>query len=175
MPKNQDRRSIARVGNYANEDSFDNFQAVQYVPYRVAFYLQKDTTLTATHYKDEYRLTLQNSYEEHVRTTFEWAHERGLEYPNQTFDSITLLDAAESKSLGLNDTHDLCNHLAVLAHMASHTVASSECDAVNGAAYTETIPDLLPTIRRDLVRGISTNAFHGYAYSGVNADTTRSG
>ncbi|KAI8209231.1 hypothetical protein K4K52_000667 [Colletotrichum sp. SAR 10_76] len=87
-------------------------------------------------------------------------------------DSIPLVNAPEGESLGFNDSPSLYRHLSGPAHMARNSVISSEAGAVSGASYTQTIQDLLRTVRRGLAGGVSMNVFHGYAYSGVYAQTT---
>ncbi|OHF01555.1 hypothetical protein CORC01_03045 [Colletotrichum orchidophilum] len=156
----------------------ENYWAAQNVPYGESFYSQ-NTTL-ASRCNDDYRLTLQHGYEEYICATSEWAFERGLEYSNQPaynlplnmLDSIPFVNAPEGESLGFDDSPSLYRHLSGPAHMALNPVISSEAGAVNGASYTQTIPDLLRTVRRGLAGGITMNVFHGYAYSGTFAHTT---
>ncbi|KAI8267686.1 hypothetical protein K4K58_007307 [Colletotrichum sp. SAR11_239] len=203
IPQEQDRKLLARVGKYALwwthdfADSFrtqrgydiatclpfliqrENYWAAQNLPYGESFLSQDNKTLVSR-CNDDYRLTLQHGYEEYIRATSEWAHERGLEYSNQPaynlplnmLDSIPLVNAPEGESLGFNDSPSLYRHLSGPAHMARNSVISSEAGAVNGASYTQTIQDLLRTVRRGLAGGVSMNVFHGYAYSGVYAQTT---
>ncbi|EXF81412.1 hypothetical protein CFIO01_01074 [Colletotrichum fioriniae PJ7] len=157
----------------------ENYWAAQNLPYGESFLSPSNSTLVSR-CNDDYRLTLQAGYEDYIRTTSEWAHERGLEYSSQPaynlplnmLDSIPLVNAPEGESLGFNDSPSLYRHLSGPAHMASNPVVSSEAGAVNGASYTQTIADLLRTVRRGLAGGVSMNVLHGYAYSGVYAQTT---
>uniref|UniRef100_L2G4G5 Secreted protein n=2 Tax=Colletotrichum fructicola (strain Nara gc5) TaxID=1213859 RepID=L2G4G5_COLFN len=157
----------------------ENYWAAQNLPYGESF-LSQDNNNLISRCNDDYRLTLQHGYEKYTRATSEWAHERGLEYSNQPaynlplnmLDSIPLVNAPEGESLGFNDSPSLYRHLCGPAHMARNSVISSEAGAVNGASYTQTIQDLLRTVRRGLAGGVSINVFHGYAYSGVYAQTT---
>ncbi|KAK2728329.1 hypothetical protein CKAH01_11126, partial [Colletotrichum kahawae] len=157
----------------------ENYWAAQNLPYGESFLSQDNNTL-GSRCNDDYRLALQHGYEEYIRATSEWAHEGGLEYSNQSaynlplnmLDSIPLVNAPEGESLGFNDSPSLYRHLSGPAHMALNSVISSEAGAVNGASYSQTIPDLLRTVRRGLAGGVSMNVFHGYAYSGVYAQTT---
>ncbi|KAI8292556.1 hypothetical protein K4K60_003385 [Colletotrichum sp. SAR11_57] len=157
----------------------ENYWAAQNLPYGESF-LSQDNNNLISRCNDDYRLTLQHGYEKYTRATSEWAHERGLEYSNQPaynlplnmLDSIPLVNAPEGESLGFNDSPSLYRHLCGPAHMARNSVISSEAGAVNGASYTQTIQDLLRTVRRGLAGGVSMNVFHGYAYSGVYAQTT---
>ncbi|KAI8298352.1 hypothetical protein K4K59_002862 [Colletotrichum sp. SAR11_240] len=157
----------------------ENYWAAQNLPYGESFPSQDNNTLVSR-CNDDYRLTLQHGYEKYIRATSEWALERGLEYSNQPaynlplnmLDSIPLVNAPEGESLGFNDSPCLYRHLSGPAHMARNSVISSEAGAVNGASYTQTIQDLFRTVRRGLAGGVSMNVFHGYAYSGVYAQTT---
>ncbi|KXH64066.1 hypothetical protein CSAL01_01313 [Colletotrichum salicis] len=127
----------------------ENYWAAQNLPYGESFLSRNNSTLVSR-CNDDYRLTLQHGYEEYTRATSEWAHERGLQYSNQP-----------AYNLPLN----------ILTWPAT-PVVSSEAGAVSGASYTQTIPDLLRTVRRGLAGGVSTNVFHGYAYSGAYSQTT---
>ncbi|KAL2882292.1 hypothetical protein SGCOL_002561 [Colletotrichum sp. CLE4] len=157
----------------------ENYWAAQNLPYGESFLSHNNSTLVLR-CNDDYRLTLQHGYEEYIRATSEWAHERGLQYSNQPaynlplnmLDSIPLVSAPEGESLGFNDSPSLYRHLSGPAHMTRNPVVSSEAGAVSGASYTQTIPDLLRTVRRGLAGGVSMNVFHGYAYSGAYAQTT---
>ncbi|KAI8240548.1 hypothetical protein K4K55_000673 [Colletotrichum sp. SAR 10_96] len=157
----------------------ENYWAAQNLPYGESFLSQDNNTLVSR-CNDDYRLTLQHGYKKYIRTTSEWALERGLEYSNHPaynlplnmLDSIPLVNAPEGESLGFNDSPSLYRHLSGPAHMARNSVISSEAGVVNGASYTQTIQDLLRTVCRGLAGGLSMNVFHGYAYSGVYAQTT---
>ncbi|KAK1637679.1 hypothetical protein BDP81DRAFT_393375 [Colletotrichum phormii] len=157
----------------------ENYWAAQNLPYGESFLSDSNSTLVSR-CNDDYRLTLQHGYEEYIRATSEWAHERGLEYSNQPaynlplnmLDSIPLVAAPEGESLGFKDSPSLYRHLSGPAHMARNPVVSSEAGAVSGASYTQTIPDLLLIVRRGLAGGVSMNVFHEYAYSGAYAQTT---
>ncbi|KAJ3958945.1 hypothetical protein N0V92_004486 [Colletotrichum tropicale] len=124
----------------------ENYWAAQNLPYGESFLSQDNNTLVSR-CNDDYRLTLQSGYEEYIRATSEWAHERGLEYSKQPaynlplnmLDSIPLFNAPEGESLGFNDSPSLYRRLFGPAHMARNSVISSEAGAVNGAAYTQTI------------------------------------
>ncbi|KAK1453408.1 hypothetical protein CMEL01_05067 [Colletotrichum melonis] len=157
----------------------ENYWAAQNLPYGESF-LSQDNNTMVSRCNDDYRLTLQAGYEDYILTTSEWARKRGLEYSNQPaynlplnmLDSIPLVNAPEGESLGFNDSPSLYRHVSGPAHMARNPVVSSEAGAVNGASYTQTIADLLRTVRRGLAGGVSMNVVHGYAYSGVYAQTT---
>ncbi|KAL0933305.1 uncharacterized protein CTRU02_212268 [Colletotrichum truncatum] len=156
----------------------DTFWAASTLPYGESF-VSKNVTY-AERCNDDYRITLQSGYEEYIRANAEWARSKGLEYSNQPaynlplnmLDSIRLVDGPEGESLGFNDNPDLYRHLAGPAHMAGNPVVSSECGAIQGAGYTQTIQDLLWHVRRGMATGITMNVFHGYSYSGTFFNTT---
>ncbi|KAF0324101.1 secreted protein [Colletotrichum asianum] len=150
----------------------ENYWAAQNLPYGESFLSQDNNTLVSR-YNDDYRFTLQHRYEKYIRTTSEWAHERGLEYSNQPaynlplniLDSIPLVNAPEGESLGFNDSPSLYRHLSGPAHMARNSVISSEAGAVNGASYTQTIQDLLRTVRRGLAVGTTWPGYTVFSYT----------
>ncbi|KAM0322963.1 hypothetical protein ACHAQA_009062 [Verticillium albo-atrum] len=156
----------------------DTFWAAQTLPYGESFESHNGTY--AERCNDDYRIVLQQGYEEYVNFSAQWAHDKGLEYSNQPaynlplnmLDSIALIDAPEGESFGFDDNPDLYRHLAGPAHMAGNPVVSSECGAIPGAGYTQTIQDLLWHVRRGMATGITMNVFHGYAYSGTFFNTT---
>ncbi|KAI8163905.1 hypothetical protein K4K49_001659 [Colletotrichum sp. SAR 10_70] len=156
----------------------ENYWAAQNLPYGESFLTQDNNTLVSR-CNDDYRLTLQHGYEKYIRATSEWAHERAGVLQSASLQPATeharlnsLVNAPEGESLGFNDSPSLYRHLSGPAHMARNSVISSEAGAVNGASYTQTIQDLLRTVCRGLAGGLSMNVFHGYAYSGVYAQTT---
>lgn len=56
--------------------------------------------------------------------------------------------------------------------MTGNPVISSELGAIPGAAYSQTLSQLLHSFHRGLAGGISMNVLHGYPYSGPVAGTT---
>ncbi|KAH7176035.1 hypothetical protein EDB81DRAFT_897022, partial [Dactylonectria macrodidyma] len=156
----------------------DTFWAAQTLPYGESFESQNSTI--AERCNDDYRITLQHGYEEYIRANAEWARSKGLEYSNQPaynlplnmLDSVSLVDGPEGESLGFDDNPDLYRYMAGPAHMAGNPVISSECGAVQGAGYTQSVQDLLWHVHRGMATGIFMNVFHGYAYSGTFFNTT---
>ncbi|KAF2083368.1 hypothetical protein K490DRAFT_69886 [Saccharata proteae CBS 121410] len=92
--------------------------------------------------------------------------------PLNMLDDIPILDAPEGESLAFQNMIDAFRQFSGPAHLAGKTIISSECGAVSGAPYTQTLGDLLWSVNRGLSGGVSTHVLHGYAYSGSYANTT---
>ncbi|OTA61249.1 hypothetical protein K449DRAFT_423203 [Hypoxylon sp. EC38] len=156
----------------------DTFWDAIAVPYGETFISPNQTFAEGCN--DDYRIVLQEGYEEYVQVTREWARTKGAGYSNQPaynlplnmLDSIPLLDAPEGESFGFDDNLDIYRQMAGPAHMAGISVVSSECGARRGSGYTQTLQDLLWHTRRGLATGITMNVFHGYGYSGTFVNTT---
>ncbi|OTA92609.1 hypothetical protein M434DRAFT_74272 [Hypoxylon sp. CO27-5] len=156
----------------------DTFWDAIAIPYGETFISLNQTFAEGCN--DDYRIILQEGYEEYVQATREWARTKGAGYSNQPaynlplnmLDSIPLLDAPEGESFGFDDNLDIYRQMAGPAHMAGIFVVSSECGARRGSGYTQTLQDLLWHTRRGLATGITMNVFHGYGYSGTFVNTT---
>ncbi|KAI1415147.1 hypothetical protein F5Y13DRAFT_178211 [Hypoxylon sp. FL1857] len=156
----------------------DIFWSAIAVPYGETFVSMNQTFAEGCN--DDYRIVLQEGYEEYVQAAREWSHARGGEYSNQPaynlplnmLDSIPLLDAPEGESFGFNDNPDIYRQMGGPAHMAGIPIVSSECGAQMTTGYTQSLQDLLWHMRRGLATGITMNVLHGYAYSGTFVNTT---
>ncbi|KAF2136702.1 uncharacterized protein K452DRAFT_127448 [Aplosporella prunicola CBS 121167] len=129
---------------------------------------------------EDYRITLNEGYQEYLGHYQQWAHGLGIEYsaqpaynlPLNALDDIPLLDGPEGESLGFDNIIDTYRQFSGPIHLTGKKVLSSECGAVGGAPYLQTVPDLLWSVNRGLATGISMHVLHGYAYSGEYANTT---
>ncbi|KAI0840100.1 hypothetical protein F5Y06DRAFT_263644 [Hypoxylon sp. FL0890] len=156
----------------------DTFWSAIGVPYGETFVSPNETLADGCN--DDYRIVLQEGYEQYIRAAREWAHGTGAEYSNQPaynlplnmLDSVPLLDAPEGESFGFDDNANTYRQFGGPAHMAGISVVSSECGAVSSSGYTQTLQDLLWHIRRGLATGITMNVLHGYGYSGPFVNTT---
>lgn len=90
----------------------------------------------------------------------------------EKLDDISILDAPEGESLGFSNIIDTYRQFSGPAHLSGISVISSECGALSGAPYQQTLNDLLWSVRRGLATGISMHVLHGFAYSGTYTNTT---
>lgn len=66
----------------------ENFWAGTVLPYGETFVGLDEAFSTGC--VDDYRLTLQEGYEEYVKANVEWAHSKGVEYSNQPAYNLPL-------------------------------------------------------------------------------------
>lgn len=85
---------------------------------------------------------------------------------------MLLLDGPEVESFGFNDNIDSYKFFSGPGHLAGNPVLSSECGALSSLSYTQKLGELLRSVHRGLVGGVSMNVFHGFPYSGPFANTT---
>lgn len=85
---------------------------------------------------------------------------------------MLLLDGPEVESFGFNDKIDSYKFFSGPGHLAGNPVLSSECGAAPSLSYTQKLSELLRSVHRGLVGGVSMNVFHGFPYSGPFANTT---
>lgn len=147
-------------------------------------------------YNIDYRKVLNEGYQAYTIHFNEWAHSKGFGYSSQPaynlpleavsdrtlchFKSLTssklsdipLVDAPEGESLGFGRLVDAYRQFAGPAHLFNKTVISTELGAVNTAAYSLTIPDLLQQVKRSLAGGFTMHVLHGFTYSGPYPNTT---
>lgn len=83
-----------------------------------------------------------------------------------------LLDGPEVESFGFNDKIDSYKLFSGPRHLAGDPVLSSECGAAQSLAYTQKLGELLRSVHRGLVGGVSMNVFQGFPYPGPFANTT---
>ncbi|KAB2569280.1 hypothetical protein DBV05_g12046 [Lasiodiplodia theobromae] len=129
---------------------------------------------------EDYRTTLNEGYQEYLAAYVNWAHGLGVGYsaqpaynlPLNMLDDISILDAPEGESLGFSNIIDTYRQFSGPAHLSGISVISSECGALSGAPYQQTLNDLLWSVRRGLATGISMHVLHGFAYSGPYTNTT---
>ncbi|EKG14347.1 hypothetical protein MPH_08469 [Macrophomina phaseolina MS6] len=148
------------------------------VPYGEGF--TSENAAFAEKCNEDYRTTLNEGYQDYLSAFVDWSHGVGVEYsaqpaynlPLNMLDDIAILDAPEGESLGFSNIIDTYRQFSGPAHLAGISVVSSECGALSGAPYQQTLNDLLWSVRRGLSTGISMNVLHGFAYSGPYANTT---
>lgn len=85
---------------------------------------------------------------------------------------VPLLDAPECESLGFGDGVDTYRQFSGPAHLANVNIVSNEMGAVNTAAYSLTLPNLLFHVKRAWAGGITMVVLHGSPYVGNYPNTT---
>lgn len=86
--------------------------------------------------------------------------------------NIPTVDAPETESLDFSDLIDGYRQYSGPANLARRRVISSECGAVRGEAYVQTLPELLWKVKRSYSGSVNQFVFHGFPYSGHYGNTT---
>ncbi|RFU31735.1 hypothetical protein B7463_g4619, partial [Scytalidium lignicola] len=129
----------------------------------------------------DYRATLTNQYRKYLTTLTSWAEQYlGLKFsaqisynlPMDMLSNVPFVDVPECESLDFSDLIDGYRQYSGPANLAGRSVISSECGAVRGEAYTQTLPELLWHVKRSFAGGVNQFVFHGFPYSGNYGDTT---
>jgi hypothetical protein len=82
------------------------------------------------------------------------------------------VDGPEGESLGFDNIPDAYRSLSGPAQLSGKRDISSEVGAVFQPAYSQTIPELLLSIKKSYAGGLTMMVIHGMAYSGPYAQTT---
>lgn len=129
----------------------------------------------------DYRATLATQYQIYEETLTNWTNEYlGLQFsaqlsynlPMDMLANIPTVDAPETESLDFSDLTDGYRQYAGPANLARRRIVSSECGAVRGEAYSETLPELLWKVKRSYAGSVNQFVFHGFPYSGEYGNTT---
>ncbi|KAF2187908.1 hypothetical protein K469DRAFT_567905 [Zopfia rhizophila CBS 207.26] len=131
-------------------------------------------------YQLDYRKVLNDGYQDYLSHFMEWTHSIGTEFrtqvaynqPLQMLSDIPLVDAPEGESLGFAQNTDIYRQFAGPAHLSNKSVISTELGAVNTAAFSLRIPDLLQQIKRSFAGGFTMNVLHGFPTSTPYPNTT---
>ncbi|KAL4944149.1 hypothetical protein BDV06DRAFT_233866 [Aspergillus oleicola] len=127
-----------------------------------------------------FRETLSECYRDYLEHHAAWAHSLGVRYSAQPSYNLPLgflnevpsLDAPEGESLGFKDIIDAYRTLSGPAQLAEKSDISSECGAEFKPAYSQTIPELLRSVKRAYAGGLTMMVLHGMGYSGPYANTS---
>ncbi|KAK4549904.1 hypothetical protein LTR36_005205 [Oleoguttula mirabilis] len=82
------------------------------------------------------------------------------------------MEARTQESLDFSDLIDGYRQYAGPANLAERRIVSSECGAVKGEGFVQTLPELLWKVKRSYAGGLNQYVFHGYPYSGQYGNTT---
>lgn len=80
--------------------------------------------------------------------------------------NIPTVDVPETESLDFSDLIDGYRQYSGPANFAQKRIISSECGAVRGQAYVQTLPELLWRVKRSYAGSVNQFVFHGLPYSG---------
>ncbi|KAL5434257.1 hypothetical protein PMIN07_009197 [Paraphaeosphaeria minitans] len=129
----------------------------------------------------DYRATLAKQYQVYESAITKWLNEYlGLQFsaqlsynlPMDMLANIPSVDAPETESLDFSDLIDGYRQYSGPANLARRRVISSECGAVRGEAYAETLPEILWKVKRSYAGSVNQFVFHGFPYSGNYGNTT---
>ncbi|KAF2113084.1 hypothetical protein BDV96DRAFT_150975 [Lophiotrema nucula] len=132
-------------------------------------------------YIADYRSTLATQYQIYEETINKWVEEylnlqfsAQLSYnlPMDMLANIPSVDAPETESLDFSDLIDGYRQYSGPANLARRRIISSECGAVRGEAYAQTLPELLWKVKRSYAASVNQFVFHGFPYSGQYGNTT---
>lgn len=129
----------------------------------------------------DYRATLAKGYQAYLTGLNEWA-ERYLNLqasaqisynlPMDMLENIPYVDAPECESLDFSDLIDGYRQYSGPANLAERRIVSSECGAVKGEGFVQTLPELMWKAKRSYAGSIRQFVFHGMPYSGDYGNTT---
>lgn len=110
----------------------------------------------------------------------DWANSLGMQFSSQVvynlpmdmLANIPLVDGPECETLGFNHLIDGYRQFAGPANLAGKRIISSEAGAIYGAAYQQSIPELLWDLKRSVAGGVNSFVLHGYPFSGDYGNTT---
>ncbi|KAF7514705.1 hypothetical protein G7054_g15078 [Neopestalotiopsis clavispora] len=129
----------------------------------------------------DYRSTLAGLYREYLTALNDWAHDYlGLGFsaqisynlPMDMLANIPSVSVPETESLDFSDLIDGYRQYSGPAYLAGRNIVSSECGAVRGEGFSQTLPELLWHVKRSYAGGVNQFVFHGMPYSGHYGNTT---
>ncbi|KAL1895595.1 hypothetical protein Sste5346_005064 [Sporothrix stenoceras] len=151
-------------------------------PYNTTYsFGQSPSDMNGGRYTDDYRLTLNEGYQDYLRHYQSWAHDTyGLDHSCQPAYNLPLdmaadaplVGAPELESLGFGES--IANYLQFTgaAHLSGRNTVSTEIGAQRIGAYAQTVPALLKLFRDSFAAGVNTLVIHGFPYSGTYPGTT---
>ncbi|KAL4732950.1 hypothetical protein BDV11DRAFT_176163 [Aspergillus similis] len=158
----------------------NNSWTASYAPYAEEYMYGEYTTDHVSIHNANYRQTLSECYQEYLDYHVNWAHAHGIEFSTQIsynlplsfLNEIPSVDGPEGESLGFKDILDAYRSLSGPAQLSGKSDISSEVGAVFQPAYSQTIPELLRSIKKSYAGGLTMMVIHGMAYSGPYVQTT---
>ncbi|EXL78967.1 hypothetical protein FOPG_06949 [Fusarium oxysporum f. sp. conglutinans race 2 54008] len=155
-----------------------SFQAEQ-APYNTTFYLDGTPDNGQSKYLQDYRLTLNEGYQEYLQTLENWAASLGLSHscqvgyniPLDVLADVPVVSTPELESLGFT-TPDQMYQFVGPAHLGRRNIISTEIGAVATGAYSQTIPSLVNLFHEAFAGGVNAMMIHGMTYTGEQVGST---
>ncbi|EKJ72346.1 hypothetical protein FPSE_07466 [Fusarium pseudograminearum CS3096] len=155
-----------------------SFQAAR-APYNTTFILDDIPDNGQSKYLQDYRLTLNEGYQEYLQTFENWAESLGLSHscqvgygvPLDVLADVPIVAVPELESLGFL-TSDRMSQFVGPAHLGRRNIISTEIGAVKSGAYSQTIPSLVNLFHEAFVGGVNAMMIHGMTYTGEQVGYT---
>ncbi|RKL07377.1 hypothetical protein BFJ68_g9880 [Fusarium oxysporum] len=155
-----------------------SFQAEQ-APYNTTFYLDGTPDNGQSKYLQDYRLTLNEGYQEYLQTFENWAASLGLSHscqvgyniPLDVLADVPIVSTPELESLGFTSPDQMYQFVGP-AHPGRRNIISTEIGAVATGAYSQTIPSLVNLFHEAFAGGVNTMMIHGMTYTGEQVGST---
>ncbi|RFU24424.1 hypothetical protein B7463_g11914, partial [Scytalidium lignicola] len=167
-------------------------------PYNSTFLLSEADAANGGKHVQDYRLTLNEGYQDFLKIYQSWAAGLGIKHscqpaygqpldmvrppprrkmqfqcsqPSKAAD-VPFIPTPELESLGFNNNIDMYRQFTGAAHISGRNVISTEIGAVLTGAYTQTVPSLLNIFRGSWAAGVNRMVIHGFSYNGAYPGTT---
>ncbi|KAG7410834.1 hypothetical protein Forpe1208_v009638 [Fusarium oxysporum f. sp. rapae] len=155
-----------------------SFTAAQ-APYNTTFYLEGTSDDGQSKYLQDYRLTLNEGYQEYLQTFEDWAESLGLSHscqvgyniPLDILADVPIVSTPELESLAFK-TPDQMSQFVGPAHLGRRNIISTEIGAVAQGAYSLTIPSLINLFHDAFAGGVNAMMIHGMTYTGEQLGST---
>ena len=143
------------------------------------WYVTDEPDAGASHVTD-YRQTLTELNAIYLETLRGWANSLGVQLsaqvaynlPMDMLDNMPLVNGPEVETLGLDHSIEYYRQAAGPIQLAGKRILSTECGAIRGEVYYQTIPDLLWDVKRSVAGAVNNFILHGMPYSGDYPNTT---
>ncbi|KAF5536603.1 hypothetical protein FNAPI_11712 [Fusarium napiforme] len=155
-----------------------SFTAAQ-APYNTTFTLEGTPDDGQSKYLQDYRLTLNEGYQEYLQYFETWAESLGLSHSCQVGYNIPIdiladgpiVETPELESLAFK-TPDQMSQFVGPAHLGRRNIISTEIGAVAQGAYSLTIPSLVNLFHDAFAGGVNAMMIHGMTYGGEQLGST---
>ncbi|PNP85070.1 hypothetical protein FNYG_01595 [Fusarium nygamai] len=155
-----------------------SFQAAR-APYNTTFTLDGTPDNGQSRFLQDYRLTLNEGYQEYLQYFETWAESLGLSHscqvgygvPLDVLADVSIVSVPELESLGFL-TPDQMSQFVGPAHLGRRNIISTEIGAVAGGAYSQTVPSLVNLFHQAFAAGVNAMMIHGMTYTGEQLGAT---
>ncbi|CAK7214333.1 hypothetical protein SBRCBS47491_002105 [Sporothrix bragantina] len=149
-------------------------------PYNTTYAFSPETK-DGGRYAEDYRLTLNEGYQEYLAHYQTWARSLGLaghscqpayNLPLDMAADVPLVGAPELESLGFAESISNYRQFTGAAHLSGRNVVSTEIGAQRIGAYAQAVPALIKLFQDSFAAGVNILVIHGFPYSGTYPGTT---